>query len=106
MEIQFVEALGQYKLNIAQAELNEANAANEFEGESLRAVVVHELVAAMAHFRLVRYNLELQAAQWGKNGDWMSCIQNGENTTEVGITLMWRGYNFIVLPCRTRTARS
>jgi hypothetical protein len=96
LQIQFIDSLGQYKLNVAEAELNEANAENQFERARLRAEVIHELTSAMARFRAVRRHLEIEAAQWGEYGKWMSYIQNGEDSNDVAISLMWQGYNVVV----------
>lgn len=92
LQLKFIDALGKYKLNTAQAELTQAVADGEREVANARRAVIRELNAAMQRLTRSRRVILDQADDWARLGEHLSRVQNGSDIGRTAIVPMWTAY--------------
>lgn len=92
LQLKFIEELGQYKLNAAQAELTQAVADGEKAVAAGRRAVIKELEAAMKRLTRSRKVILDQADDWLRLGGHLSRVQNGSDIGRTAIVPMWTAF--------------
>jgi hypothetical protein len=92
LQLKFIEQLGKYKLNVAQAELTAAVAEGERAVAAARRAVIRELEAAMKRLTRSRRVILDQADDWARLGNQLSRVQNGSDIGRTAIVPMWTAF--------------
>lgn len=90
LQLEAVEALGHYKLAVAQAELVNAYARSEHAKAGARETVVRQLSRALAQLQSQRAVIQRQIRTWAKLAQRLALVQDGENISPAGISQMWQ----------------
>jgi hypothetical protein len=92
LQVKFVEALGQYKVDVARAELTDAVAAGEWEVARMKAQVVKELEASLRRLNRQRTTTARRVARLDRQVRNLAKIRGGEDVTATQLTLLWAAY--------------
>ena len=92
LQVKFVEALGQYKAEVAKAELVEAVAAGEWAVARMKAQVVQELEASLRRLTRLRNTTARRMERLEHQAREVARIRSGEDLTPGQLSLMWGAY--------------
>jgi hypothetical protein len=92
LQLEAVEALGHYKIAIAQAELIGAYARGEHAKAAAREVVIKELKRALTQLQSQKSAIRKQIQKWSRLAERIALVQDGDNITRIGLTQMWQAY--------------
>ena len=92
LQVQFVVALGQYKAEVAKAELVEAVAAGEWAVARMKAQVVRELEASLRRLTRLRNTTARRVERLEHQAREAARIRSGEDLTPSQLSLMWGAY--------------
>jgi len=92
LEVQFFEALGEHKLQLAKSELVRAVAAQNWSLARMKATVAQELEAALSRMRRQRNQSRRAIRRLGRHARAASKIRSGEDLAPSQLALMWAGY--------------
>ncbi|MFO7904684.1 MAG: hypothetical protein ACQESR_12880 [Planctomycetota bacterium] len=92
LQVQFLEALGEYKLRVAKSGLAKAVTAQNWALARMKATVAMELEAALKRLRQQRNKTHRKIERLGRHGRAASKIRSGEDLSASQLALMWGGY--------------
>lgn len=92
LQVDFLEALGAYKLQTAKAELAHAVAAQHWAVARMKATVAMELEAALKRLRKQRHQVNRYLQRLERHAHAASKIRSGEDLPASQLSLMWGGY--------------
>ncbi len=92
LQLQFVEALGKYKSEVAKAELTLAVAAQQWAVARMKTDVARELEFSLKRLHRFRRQTERRIARLERHAQAASKIQNGEDLPLSQLNLMWGAF--------------
>lgn len=92
LQVEFLEALGEYKLRVAKAGLAKAVTAQNWSLARMKATVAMELEAALKRLRQRRNKTHRTIERLGRHARAASKIRSGEDLSAGQLALMWGGY--------------
>jgi len=92
LQLEAIEALGHYKIAIAQAELVNAYARGEQAKAAAREIIVKELKRALAQLQSQKSAIRRQIQKWATLAQRIALVQDGENLTRTGLNQMWQAF--------------
>lgn len=103
LQIKFIDTLGNYKKNVAQGELTEAQARyQDAQTEELLTVVrekqdlVHQMELDLAALNRLRYQVQQRSAVIRDMVGKVTAIRRGPHLDPEMLTLVWQGYDFFM----------
>lgn len=92
LQVDFLEALGEYKLRVAKSGLVRAVTAQHWALARMKATVAMELEASLARLRRQRRKIRRRIDRLGRHGRAAAKIRSGEDLSASQLALMWGGY--------------
>ncbi len=92
LQVQFVEALGEHKLQTAKAELVRAVAAQNWAVARMKHAVATELETSLKRLRRQRHRTRGAIERLGRHAKAAAKIRSGEDLPASQLSLMWAGY--------------
>ncbi|MHB0957508.1 MAG: hypothetical protein ACYC6N_20695 [Pirellulaceae bacterium] len=92
LQIEFVEALGRYKAEMAKAELVQAVAAGEWAVARMKAQVVQELESSLRRLTRLRHTTARRQERLADQARSAALIRSGEDLTHGQLVRMWGAY--------------
>ena len=92
LQLQFFEALGEHKLQVAKSELVYAVAAQHWAVARMKATAATELETALKRLRRQRSQTRRHIAKLGRHAQAAAKIRSGETLPASQLSLMWGGY--------------
>lgn len=92
LQVQFVDALGQYKLRAAQADLAHAVAAGEWNVARIKAELVRELETSLRRLNRARHTTAQRTARLERQARDLARLRSGEDLDPAGLTRAWAAY--------------
>jgi hypothetical protein len=92
LQIDFLEALGEHKLQAAKAELARAVAAQHWAVARMKATVANELESSLKRLTRQRNQVNRFIQRLGRHAKSAAKIRSGEDLRPSQLALMWAGY--------------
>ncbi|MCU0959792.1 MAG: hypothetical protein MUF48_06775 [Pirellulaceae bacterium] len=92
VQVRFIEALGQYKLHVAQAELVQAAAAGEWAVARIKAELVQELQTSLRRLNRARHTTARRVERLERHARALARIRSGEDLDPADLPLVWGAY--------------
>jgi hypothetical protein len=92
LQVKFIAALGQYKAEVAKAELVAAVTAGEWAVARMKASVVRELEASMKRLTRLRATTVRRVGRLERHARDVAKIRSGEDLSPSQLSLMWGAY--------------
>ncbi len=92
LQLQFVEALGKYKAEVAKAELTLAVAAQEWAVARMKAEVAQELESSLKRLHRFRRQTRQRIERLNRHARAAASIRSGEDLPLSQLNLMWGAY--------------
>lgn len=95
LQVQFVEALGQYKVETARAELIQAVTAGEWAVARMKAAVARELEASLKRLTSRRHATAREIARWQRRIRDAVKLRSGEDLPPSQLPRVWAAYTVL-----------
>lgn len=92
LQLQFVEKLGEHKLNVARSDLIQAVAAQHWAVARMKATVAKELETSLNRLHRQRHIVARHLHRLSRHAQSAAKISSGEDLSASQLTLMWAGY--------------
>ncbi len=93
VQLRYIEKLGQYKLNVAKAAVEEAKAANLNELAKLKARTVKEMDLSLKKMRSKQHDMQRRADRYAEHAKRADYIYRGDALDADLVPQIWIGFN-------------
>jgi hypothetical protein len=93
VQVKFIEALAQYKLHAAQADLTHAVAAGEWVVARMKAELVRELETSLRRLNRLRHTTARRVARLERHARDLARIRSGEDLDPSQLARVWGAYS-------------